>query len=311
MMVSSFYWKQKAREALKGHWQTVLLICLVVNLPSLLTQGIASVTGCDMMDGLQKAVYASVSAEGAMDMVLFEQRLEAMMGNTGLWIMQGVHLLVWLVTPCLAMGMYAWMLKRLREQEGAFSDVFSRKGLFFRAMGLRLYVTLRIFLFMLPGAVLSVLSLIPIWTADTTSRISVLSAVNTSMTLTTASSLVTTVLMVLGYLYYAMADIIMADHTETGIRAAAKRSRELMRHHRSQLFFLFLSFLLWYILEIFLTGVVLNLFGSIASLMTEMLCSLALSAYLYTSVCAFYRTLLQEEMGEVREDSPSEGPDRG
>ncbi len=303
MLYSSFYWKQKAREALRGNWQIALLICLVVNLPSLLTQGIASVTGNDLMVRLQQVIYASATQTGGMDMTVFQTRMEELMQTAGLWVMQGIYLLVWLMTPCLTMGMYAWMLKRLRGQEGTFTDVFSRARLFLKAMGLRLYTALRIFLFMLPGLGLSVLSLIPVWTADTTSRIAVLSSVNTAMTLSTFSSIAMLVLCVLGFLHYALADIVMADRPEMGIRAAAKAGREMMRRRKGQLFALFLSFILWYILEMFLSNLILGIFGTIAGLMTEMLCSMALNVYLYTSVCAFYRTILQEEKGEQAEEA--------
>ncbi len=306
MIYSSFYWKQKAREALRGNWQIALLICLVVNLPSLLTQGIASVTGNDLMVRLQQAIYASATQTGGMDMTVFQTRMDDLMQTAGLWVMQGIYLLVWLMTPCLAMGMYAWMLKRLRGQEGSFADVFSRVRLFLKAMGLRLYTALRIFLFMLPGLALSVLSMIPVWTADTTSRIAVLSSVNTAMGLATVSSIVTLVLCVLGFLHYALADIVMADQPEVGIRAAAKKSREMMKRRKGQLFALFLSFILWYFLEMFLSNLILGMFGTIAGLMTEMLCSLALNVYLYTSVCSFYRTILQEEKGEQAEEEEAD-----
>ncbi len=302
MIYSSFYWKQKARTALKGQWQTALLICLVVNLPSLLTQGIAAVTGHDLMSNLQTALYASVSAEGALDAALFQTKTQEILQTPGTWILMAAHVLAWLMIPCLAMGMYAWMMKRLRGEEGTFTDVFSRTRLFLKAMGLRLYVTLRIFLFMLPGVVLSVLSLLPLWLADSSSRLSVLSAANTSMGLTTVSSFAMAILGVIGMLHYALADLVMTDQTGTGIRAAARRGRELMKGRKMQLFSLYLSFILWYILEILLTNLVAGMFGTVAGLMMEMLCSLAISVYLYTSVCAFYITLLQEERGERTEE---------
>ncbi len=301
MIYSSFYLKQKAREALRGNWQIALLICLVVNLPSLLTQGIASVTGNDLMNRLQQVIYASATQTGSMDMTIFQTRMDQLMQNTGLWVMQGIYLLVWLMTPCLTMGMYAWMLKRLRGQEGTFSDVFSRVRLFLKGMGLRLYTAFRIFLFMLPGLALSILSMIPVWTVDTSSRIAVLSSINMAMTLATASSMGMIVLCVLGFLHYALAEIVMADQPELGIRAAAKKGREMMRRHKGRLLALFMSFILWYILEMFLSNLILGVFGTIAGLMTEMLCALALNVYLYTSVCAFYRNILQEEMGEGAE----------
>ena len=47
MYYPSGFFKTKARDALKGHWQTALLIALIVNLPSLLAQGISVFTGND------------------------------------------------------------------------------------------------------------------------------------------------------------------------------------------------------------------------------------------------------------------------
>ena len=36
MYIPSGYYRKKALDALKGHWQTALLIALIVNLPTLL-----------------------------------------------------------------------------------------------------------------------------------------------------------------------------------------------------------------------------------------------------------------------------------
>ena len=47
MYYPSGYFKAKARDALKGCWQTALLIALIVNLPGLLAQGISVFTGND------------------------------------------------------------------------------------------------------------------------------------------------------------------------------------------------------------------------------------------------------------------------
>ena len=42
MFLVPVFWKRQARAALKNHWLTGLLIALIVNLPSLLVQGIAT-----------------------------------------------------------------------------------------------------------------------------------------------------------------------------------------------------------------------------------------------------------------------------
>ena len=83
----------------------------------------------------------------------------------------------------------------------------------------------------------------------------------------------------------------MARQPDLRITAAARQSRDLMKGPKGQLFLLFFSFILWYLLEMFLVSLALNLFGSVIGLMLEMLCSLALNAYIYTTVCSFCETL--------------------
>ena len=162
MVYSSFYWKQKARQALKGWWLTALLIGLIVNLPSLLVQGIAASTGYDLITRMQEAVLSAVNEQGTLDYAMLNAGLDEILTSAGIWIMLGLRAVACLATPCLYMGMYHWMMLRLKGQEGNVNVVFSRLKLFFRGIGLRLYISLMVFLFMLPGAALSVLSLLPI-----------------------------------------------------------------------------------------------------------------------------------------------------
>ncbi len=299
MNYSSFFLKQKARQALKGWWLTALLIGLVISLPSLLVQGAAVSTGYDLTTRAQEALLSSITEQGTLNYTVFAEKTDEILNSTGIWVMIGLRVLVWLITPCLYMGMYHWMMMRLRGEEGTVSVVFSRLKLFLKGMGLRLYITLMVFLFMLPGVALSVLSLLPLWTADSSSRIAVLSSANTSMGLMGASGIVMGVLGVMAALKYSMADILMAENTELGIREAARESRELMKGHRMQLFMVFLSFILWFLLENLAVGMISGTFGSISGLMVNMLCSLALSAYIYMTTCAFLRELKREREGET------------
>ena len=289
-MFLSAMWKHQARESLRNHWLTGLLIALIVNLPSLLVQGIAAFTGNDLMTRAADVVYGAISAGGStLDPEAVIAGFTELQNSAGIWVMQGLNLAAWLMTPCLTFGMLNWMLMLLRKQPaGEVSTVFSRLGLFLKGIGLRLYVALRIFLWMLPGIALNIASLIPLWLSDSSSKISVLSAVNTSVGLQTAALAVTLGLGILAALKYALADLILADHPEKGPVQAAGESRETMKGKRGALFSLYASFLLWYLLEIMATNAVISFFGSIPGLMTEMLASLALTVYLRASVTSFY-----------------------
>ncbi|MBR2823724.1 MAG: DUF975 family protein [Clostridia bacterium] len=298
-MFFSALWKMKARAALKGKWLTGLLIALIVNLPGLLVQGIGSFTGNSLSDRLADLL---VRLQSTTDASVIRETLDTgvneILGARGIWMMQGASVLVWALTPCLALGMIHWLQATLRkEPAGEVSAVFSRIGLFGKAIGLRLYVALRVFLWMLPGMGLMAASLLPLWLSDSSSRISVLSAANTAYGLQSVSMIVAIVLAVMAYLKYAMADQILADHPEKGPVQAAKESRTMMKGKRGALFSLYTGFLLWYFLETMAVNLVSALFGSVIGLMAGMLCSLALTVYLRASVSAFYLTCLPAETG--------------
>ena len=303
MVYASAYWKMKAREALKDHWLVGLLIALVVNLPALLVQGIASATGNDLMIRLQEALYGAVNAgSGAVDESRLMDGLQGILGSAGIWVMQGLSLLAWLLTPCLTLGMTAWILGRLRKQEDpGVGAVFSRMGLFWKGIGLRLYVTWRVFLYMLPGIVLSILSMLPLWLSDRSSRISVLSAANTAIGLQTVSLVAAGVLGAVAALKYTLSDMYLADHPEMGAVQAAKASRQATRGRTGSVFMLYASFILWYLLEMMAASVCQEMFGTIPSLMVQMLGSLAITVYLNTAVTAYYLGCQPRADGETED----------
>ena len=304
MKYPSAWWRRQAREALRNHWLTALLIALIVNLPSLLVQGIASVTGNDLMIRLQETALGAVTAGGTVDTEKMLRGIAAIRESSGIWVMQGLYLLAWLMTPCLTLGMVAWLIGRLRQREDpGVTAVFSRIRLFGKGIGLRLYVALRVLLFMLPGVALYAASLLPLWLSDASSRISVLSAANTSMGLMSAALIATAALGVVCALRYALADMVLADHPETGPIRAAKESKRLTQGKRGQIMLLYLSFLIWYFLEMAAAGLLADLLGSIPSLMFQILASLAITVYLTGSVCAFYLGCRAEETPEQEEDA--------
>ena len=300
MFFTAAYWKRKARAALKGHWLNALLIALAVSLPSLLVQGIATFTGNDLLTRLQQLIYGSMTTAGTLEEEALRTGLEELKNASSVWMMLGFRAAAWLLSPCLTLGMYHWMTQRLRgEEDTGVTAVFSRISLFFKAIGLRLWITLKILLYMLPGMALSFASLLPLLLADKSSRIAVLSSANTAMSLSSVSGIVMTVLGVIAILRYGLSDILMANQPELKIREAAKRSKELMKGKQTTLLFLYISFALWYLAELLVVNMTAGMMGGILTLMVEMLASLALQVYVYTSVCAFCRTLLQEEAGEA------------
>ena len=287
----SGFWKRNAKAALKNHWLTAILIALVVELPSLLVQGIGTVTGNDLIGAVQNLIYTSMNAEGtAIDADRVVRGLQELSGRTGIWVIQGLRVVAWLITPCLTMGMVAWMLALLRKQPaGDVSAVFSRIGLFWKGIRLRLYVAWRVFVHMLPGLGVSMLSLLPLLlNRGNDSQLSMMNALNTAMGIQSAAMIVSVVLGLMAALKYSLSDMVLADNPDMGPVAAAKESRRMTQGKKGQIFSLYISFVLWYLLQMMAVSMAYSMFGSVVSLMVEMLAALAITVYLKTSVSAFY-----------------------
>ena len=288
-MFFSAAFKAKARAALKQHWQTALLIALIVNLPTLLMQGIAAFTNNDVIVRLEDLFLRASGNSAAMNAL--PEAVRAMLSEPGIILMTSLSLLAWLITPVLEVGMNHWTLERLRGQELPVSAVFSRLRIFLKSIGLRLLIVLKVLLWILPGIAVLLLSMIPLFRADPGSTEAVYSAVNVSIPLVYLSMIAITVLGVMGYLFYAMADLILADEPEERVLSCLRRSKALMKGRRSVLMSLLLSFLLWYLLVILVSSFFEGIGGSIFALMMQMLGSLFISVYMLASEGAFYEAL--------------------
>ena len=103
-------------------------------------------------------------------------------------------------------------------------------------------------------------------------------------------------------LRYALSEYIMAENPESKILFCVRRSKELMRDRKKDLFFLMVSFLLWYLLELLIA----SMLSGVLSLVFQMLAGLALTVYLSCSVCAFYQRLTE---AEAKHESPDAEPE--
>ena len=303
MYYPSGFFKAKAREALKGHWQTALLIALIVNLPSLLAQGITVFTGNDPMDRLQ-AVMITASRDGTLTQSLLIREITAYLTSSGFWMMVGLNVAAFVITPCLGLGMNKWLMDRLRKAPvtDVLDGAFCRVRLFFKALGLQLLIILKVLLWMLPGIALFAGLLIPLYTAETADAAnSVLRTVNV---MTLPVILVMAVPGGIAALRYAMAEYILADEPETKITECVRRSKKQMRELKRMLFMLLVSFLFWYLLQL-LAASLLSGMSSILALLFQMLTGLALSVYMSGSEAAFY---LETRLGAIPKRAPAEDP---
>ena len=298
MYYPSGYYRKKALAALKGHWQTALLVALVVNLPTMLMQAISAFTGNDPMTRLEAYIVTS-SRDGVMSREALIGEINAILSSTSFWVIRGLDVVALVITPCLSLGMYKWLMDLLHGQEQPVNSVLSRMKYFFKALGLQLQVILRVLLWMLPGIIAAGFLVYPVLRAGNAQA--QLAALQRSQGLSFPVLLLMAVPGTIAALRYALADYIMAENPENKILFCVRRSRELMRDRKKDLFFLMVSFLLWYLLELLIA----SMLSGVLSLVFQMLAGLALTVYLSCSVCAFYQRLTE---AEAKHESPDAEP---
>ena len=284
----SSYYRVKARAALKGHWQTALLITLIVNLPTLLVQGVTTFTGNDPLDWFQ-ALVISANRDGTMNREFLIRECTAFLTSTGFLVFQGLYLVAWLVTPCLALGMYKWLLDRLRGADGPVNTVFCRVHWFFKAIGLQLLIILKVLLWALPGAALLFLAGLLIRPGAGAARYGTYEAMLLPLTIAAA------IPAAIAALRYALAEYIMAETPETGIRTCIRRSKELTQFCKKNLLLLLLSFFLMYLVIMLVASFLSGLGSGVLSMMFQIFADLALTLYMSCGIAAFYRRRVEDE----------------
>ncbi|MDO5435362.1 MAG: DUF975 family protein [Clostridia bacterium] len=280
--------KYRARAALQGHWLNALLIALIVNLPTLLVEAIASFTGNDLSARLLEiagSVYSTGITQTASDS--FRTQAAAMLTEPGIQWMLVLSLIAKLLTPALALSMCAWMIGRLRgrEDEGPAAGAFCRIRYIVKAICQKILMVLKVILWMLPGTLLCaggmvLLTQTAAGTSDFLKKIA-------ELTVWLGYGLMA-VLGIRAALHYSLADMVLADAPQTGALASIRMSTAYMRNRKMQLFLLGLSFIGWNIAVMLVSSFVGNTAGNVAYLVVQMFGSLALSVYMNTSVAAFY-----------------------
>ena len=141
MLLTSYIFKSKAVRALKGNWQTALIVSFIAALPSTINAVLRST---------QMPEIASYAYE---DVLAAAQKITPQ----SLWLMAIVGVLTFLVTPVLTVGSNNYFLQRIQGKELGIAGVASRMKLFGKALLLYLWMYLRIFLWtlllLIPGVV--------------------------------------------------------------------------------------------------------------------------------------------------------------
>lgn len=298
----SFEFRRRARAAMKPIMPLLLVVAMIAALPSLIGQTVTLLTGADPNAMLaeyytQERMTAITSGDAAAVQAASQ---EIMDGVTAFFqekapFMVITTLITWLLSPVLTLGFNHTLIKTLRREEIAVSTVLARLPLFFKAIGLNLMIFLRLVLWMLPGMALSMFGAVVTLLEPSIGGLLMLAAMAVMF-----------VLMIRAMYSYRLATYIMADVPETGINASVRRSKEVMKGRRMELFGLEFSFLGWRLLLSMGQSMLLSLFGGVLGMTLGMFASLFLQTYLCMAEAAFYQEYAVGPIAPAQKDEEAE-----
>lgn len=156
MIISPYVFKTRALRALKGNWQTALLVSFFSTLPMTIVQLYQTTQLPDVSGMLSlEAAQAAIAAVDAQVWLL-------------LGLLGGLSLVI---TPVLSLGRHQYFIQRLQKQELGFVGLFSRMGSFGKALLLYVLIYVKVFLwsllFIVPGIIAALrYSLAPLYLAQ-------------------------------------------------------------------------------------------------------------------------------------------------
>lgn len=145
MMLGSFYYKGKAKIALKGNWQTAMLVAFFSGVMTTLLQVLQLVLLPNQMNYVTMEAYAQALLQ---------------VPQSNLVILLAVSLAALVLSPVLGMGCNHYFVQLNRGNDPGFMGLFSRLNLFFKALWLFIRMFVQIFLWSLllfiPGIIAAI-----------------------------------------------------------------------------------------------------------------------------------------------------------
>jgi len=283
--IPSFEFRRRAREAMLPVMSILVVVMLIAMLPSLVSNIVTTVTESDpsiMLADLytEENLTAMVSDDPAVVASVTDQMMAKMSAFFAeKWpFMALTSAITLLLGPVLGLGFFHTLLKALRREEISYSTVLARLPLFFKAIGLDVMVALRAFLWMLPG-----------WGVSLLGAVIMLYLPSLGMLVMVAAVVLMFVLMIRAMYRYRLASYVLADAPQTGINAAIRRSKEIMKGRKMELFSLEVSFVGWYLAVNLIQMFTLMLLGTVLGMALGMFASFLLQMYVYMATAAFYQ----------------------
>ncbi|MBQ8201354.1 MAG: DUF975 family protein [Clostridia bacterium] len=280
-MIPSYVFRAKARQVIKPVMQILAVIALVAMLPGLISSTVSMITKSDPNDvfapyisEMQTLLETGVTQEDQVRVLTELQTAFDVYLQGKFPIFAGMSLLDFLLTPALSMGLYHALICALRKEEISMWMALPGMRRFFKAIVVHLVTILRCLLWMLPGMALS---LAGVFVPDMGGIVMIL-----------AGWALAIVLGVRAVYSYSLAMFFLADHPETSSLACIRRSKEVMKGRRMEMFMLEISFLGWNLLIMLLQSMIIGMFGAVIGLTLGMFAALFLNVYMFGAKTAFY-----------------------
>lgn len=295
--IPAYEFRRRAREAMKTCMPILLVVALIATLPSLISQAATLIANADPSDLMiqltnrlmqvmekygitQTGMTPGIVVDEAQLMTdvaaVYDQYVQDLMAFLRVKgpIMLGLSLMVLIVSPVLTLGMMNAMLHALRKQEFTAAISLSRVRYILKALGLELLVALKLFAWMLPGMALMIAA---VFLPETLMMLTMI-----------AGMILVLVLGVMAGYRYAMAMFVLADEPDTGVLGCIRRSCEVMRRRKMELFCLEISFIGWALLLSLVQSLFFG-FGQVIGMTLGMFASLFLTVYTNCAEAAFYQ----------------------
>lgn len=300
--VPAFEFRRRAREAMKPVMSILVVVTLIAMLPNLVSSAISTITGSDPSAAIadlytQERITAMMGADAQAAAAASDELLNGMLAFFAQkWPLIALTAAITLIfSPVLTLGFNHTLLKTLRREEITYTTVFARLPLFFKAVGLHLMIALRVFLWMLPG-----------WGVSLLGAVVMVFVPALGLLIMLAAMVLMIVLMVRAAYRYRLATYILADLPETGINAAIRRSSEVMKGRKMELFSLEISFVGWHLLISILQMMLLALFGTVIGMALGMFASFLLQMYMHMAIAAFYQEYAVGPLEPAKEEPSAE-----
>ncbi len=269
MVLQSGLYKALARRALKGRWQTAMLVFFTAGILITAAQVYQAIANNDVLNLMEQLLQSGYPTEYVMNQIT----------SPSYWLPTIALMAAALLSAGLNLGMQRYFIGIVKNENAPYTTVFSKMGSFFKAVLLQILVAL-----VLLGIMAVVLVPILLLVVNVPSLME--SGFFTFIIAIAPVAMVVFILVI--YFNFVLAEYALAEDTSLSPIEAMKKSCQGMKGHKMEFFVLQLSFIGWTLLRTIVSYTLQSMFGTVVGMTLSLFVSLAISVYMAGANAAFY-----------------------